>query len=119
MPNPVTHFEITGKDGKKLQQFYGDLFDWKIDANNPMDYGMVQAEGNGIGGGIGPSPQPVGVTVYVEVPDPQAALDKAVSLGGRVVMGVTEIPGAVTMAQFADPEGNVIGIVKSGSMQQQ
>ena len=119
MPNPVIHFEITGKDGKKLQQFYSSLFDWKIDANNPMDYGMVEAEGNGIAGGIGPSPQPTGVTVYVEVPNPQAALDKAVSLGGKIVMPVTDIPGAVTMAQFADPEGNVIGLVKAGSMQQQ
>src|SRR5262249_11573851 len=27
--NEVGWFEVTGKDGKKLQKFYGDLFDWK------------------------------------------------------------------------------------------
>jgi hypothetical protein len=36
MPNPVTHFEIVGKDGKKLQEFYASLFGWAVDANNPM-----------------------------------------------------------------------------------
>lgn len=53
MPNPVVHFEIKGKDAKKLQDFYGKLFQWKIDANNPIQYSLVKTgvEG-GIGGGI-------------------------------------------------------------------
>ncbi len=33
-------------------------------------------------------------------------------MGGKVVMPITEIPNMVTMAQFADPEGHIIGIVK-------
>jgi predicted enzyme related to lactoylglutathione lyase len=40
------HFEVIGKDGKKLQDFYSGLFGWKIDANNPADYGIVQRDGN-------------------------------------------------------------------------
>ena len=54
MPNPVVHFEIQARDPKKVQEFYQKLFDWHIDDNNPMDYGMVDthAEG-GINGGIG------------------------------------------------------------------
>ena len=40
MPNPVVHFEVIGKDGAKLQRFYADAFGWKIDAGNPMNYGM-------------------------------------------------------------------------------
>jgi predicted enzyme related to lactoylglutathione lyase len=31
MGNPVVHFEIIAKDGPKLQSFYADLFDWKIE----------------------------------------------------------------------------------------
>jgi predicted enzyme related to lactoylglutathione lyase len=120
MPNPVVHFEISGRDGKQLQSFYAGLFDWKVDANNPMDYGIVEAGGpNGIGGGISASQDgSAGVTVYVEVDDPQAYLDKAVGLGGKLVMPVTDIPGAVTMAQFSDPAGNMIGLIKAGSGQQ-
>ena len=32
MGNPVVHFEIAGPDGLVLQQFYRDLFGWKIDS---------------------------------------------------------------------------------------
>ncbi len=120
MANPIVHFEIIGKDGKKAQKFYGDLFGWKVDANNPMNYGMVAAGAkNGIAGGIGgsqPGEHPR-VTVYAEVDDPQKYLDKAIKMGGKLLMPVTEIPGAVTMAMFADPDGNTFGLVKAGSMQ--
>ena len=115
MPNPVVHFEVVGRDAKKLQDFFANLFGWKVDANNPMSYGIVEAqEGHGIGGGISAGDGNANFTTfYVEVDDPQAYLDKAVSLGGKVVMPVTEIPGMVTFAQFNDPEGNLVGIVKA------
>jgi predicted enzyme related to lactoylglutathione lyase len=48
---------------------------------------------------------------YVEVDDPQKAIDEAVALGGTMVSPVMSIPGQVTMAHFADLDGNVIGIV--------
>jgi uncharacterized protein len=115
MPNPIVHFEIVGQDGKKLQDFYGNVFGWKIDANNEWNYGIVDTDsgGAGIAGGIGPTmDQKPRVTVYAQVPDLQATLDKAEQLGGKTLMPPTEIPGAVTMAMFADPEGNVMGIIK-------
>ena len=81
MGQPVVHFEVMGDDGDKLRSFYSDLFDWKINADNPMNYGIVDRDGNvnadgiGIGGGIGGSPEyPSHVTFYVEVPDVEAAL---------------------------------------------
>lgn len=40
-------------------------------------------------------------------------LDKVVAAGAEKVQDVTEIPGMVTFAQFRDPAGNVIGLVKS------
>lgn len=115
MPNPVIHFEIKGADKGRLQDFYRTAFGWNVDASNPMGYGMVEAQdGRGIGGGVDGDAS--GVTVYIEVDDPKAYLEKVQSLGGTVVMDVTEIPGMVTMAQFSDPAGNVIGLVKSDSM---
>jgi predicted enzyme related to lactoylglutathione lyase len=111
MSNPVVHFEITGKDGKQLQEFYGNLFGWRIDANNPMNKGRVATEDGGIGGGIA-ADNWSGVVVYVAVPDLAATLERAVALGGRVIQEITEIPGMVTYAQFTDPAGNRFGIVK-------
>ncbi len=116
MPNPVVHFEIIGGDKTQLQEFYGSLFDWKIDANNPMDYGMVDtASGAGIAGGISGAGNGGGprVTVYAQVEDLQATLDKAQELGGKVLMGVTDVPGGPTIAMFADPAGNTMGIMKA------
>jgi len=115
MANRVVHWEITGKDGKRLQQYYASLFGWNINTDNPMGYGLVDQASAGLGGGISASEGHNWVTIYVEVPDLQAALDKAESLGGKTMMGPTEIPGMVTMAMFADPEGNVVGLVKSTS----
>jgi len=114
MGRPVVHFEIYGKDPKKLQDFYAKLFDWKIDANNPMNYGLVDTGGErGIGGGIAQSqPGTPSVTIYVEVDNLQTYLDSAVSLGSKVLVPVTEIPGMVTYALFSDPEGNAVGLVK-------
>ena len=110
--NPVTWFEILGKDGGALQKFYADLFGWNIDAANPMNYGMTQGQDDGIGGGITASQDGSSmVTVYVSVDDLQAALDKAKSLGGQVVMPPMEVPGGPKIAQFKDPAGNVIGLM--------
>ena len=116
MPNPVVHFEITGGDSSTLQSFYRDLFGWKIDADNEWQYGMVETGGDGgINGGIADGQNgDRRVTVYAAVDDPQAYLDKAVSLGGTVVMPVTDL-GMVTLAMFTDPAGNVTGVVKNGS----
>lgn len=117
MGAPVVHWEISAKDSRRLWDFYRSLFGWSIDGNNPMNYGLVKTGGKGgIQGGIGQSDPNVpgpSVTFYAEVDDPQVYLDKAESLGARVVLPVTEIPNMVTFAQFADPEGNIIGIVKS------
>jgi predicted enzyme related to lactoylglutathione lyase len=113
MANPVVHWEILGKDGAKLQAFYAGLFDWKVDANNPMGYGMVDMGGAGMNGGIfGAMEDQPSVKIYVQVDDLQAALDKAGRLGGKTVMPPTDVPGGPSIAQFADPDGNVIGLTK-------
>lgn len=117
MANPVVWWEIMGKNGAQLQAFYKDLFGWKINADNPMNYGLVQAEPNGIGGGIAGTDGAPGIYINIEVDDLQAYLDKAVSLGGQVITPPTVVPGMVTYAQFRDIEGNVIGLVLSESSQ--
>ena len=53
MGRPVVHFEVIGKDAATLQRYYGELFDWKIDANNPMSYGIVAREDNQNSDGVG------------------------------------------------------------------
>jgi predicted enzyme related to lactoylglutathione lyase len=121
MGQPVVHFEVTGKDGRALSSFFSQLFDWEIDADNPMGYGIVDreknvgADGIGIGGGIatGPEGYPGHVTFYVQVPDVEASLAKAEELGGTRMMGPDEVMEGLTIGLFNDPEGHVIGVMQS------
>jgi predicted enzyme related to lactoylglutathione lyase len=110
----VAWFEVTGRDGAKLKDFYSRLFDWQVqDAGDGSGYGLVQAAPKGIGGGIGAA-QDGGagaVTFYVEVDDPDAYLARVETLGGKTIVPPTEIPNfGLTFAFFADPEGHVVGL---------
>jgi predicted enzyme related to lactoylglutathione lyase len=121
MGQPVVHFEVVGKDGDKLKGYYAEMFDWEVNDDNPMKYGLVEAAegsvGPGIAGGIGQGPEGYEghVTFYVEVPDVEAALVKAESLGGTRVMGPETIMENITLGQFLDPEGNVVGLTQAAS----
>jgi uncharacterized protein len=109
---PVLHFEIMGGQGDQLEKFYSELFGWKIDSNNPMKYGMVDTGGSGgINGGVGANEDGSSrVTVYAQVDNLQAALDKAEQLGGKTILPPTEVPDGPTVAMFSDPAGNVTGL---------
>lgn len=120
MGSPVVHFEIGGRNAKKLQSFYSSQFGWKIDANNPMKYGVVdtgaRGKNKGINGGVyrpSPGAPPRVVTVYIEVRSITPVLKSIEKAGGKTVMPRTPIPGMITMAQFTDPAGNLIGLVES------
>ena len=52
------------------------------------------------------------VTVYVQVDNLQASLDKAGELGGNTIVPPQEVPGMGSFAWFSDPEGNCIGLWK-------
>jgi hypothetical protein len=113
MPQPVVHFEIAGKDGKKTRAFYAKLFGWQYQVMEEMDYGLVGPAGEGsIGGGVcGAQPgAPPYVTFYVQVDSLAGALERAGSLGGKTVLGPTPIPGHGACAMFADPDGLVVGL---------
>jgi uncharacterized protein len=113
--SPVVHVEVLGVDAPRLQRFYSEVFGWKV-TTNPAGYGYVPvapAPPAMLSGGIGASPQKQALVVfYVKVDDPAATLRRAEALGGKIVVPPTDVPGGVTFARFADPEGNVIGIVR-------
>jgi len=111
----VVHWEVKARDQGAQQQFFGELFGWTVDANNPQNYGMVTAGGPGsIGGGIGITTDAPRATFYVQVPNIADTLDKALTMGAQTVMPRTDI-GMVVMAQFRDPEGNLIGLIEGAA----
>jgi len=115
MGAPVVHYEITGKDGAALREFYGRLFGWDFELQPEQDYGLIAAatEG-GMTGGVGTAQQgPGAVTFYVGTDDIAKSLEQATNLGGAVVMPEMEVGDGVSIGLFTDPEGHLIGLAKS------
>lgn len=113
MGNPVVHFQIMGKDAPALRSFYKQAFDWNFEpVGGPADYALVSNAG--ITGGVGqcPAGDETGVTFFVSVDDIGAALQKVESLGAKTLSGPMPIPGGGQIAQFADPQGQLIGLVQ-------
>ena len=121
MAQPVVHFEIIGTDPQQLRSYYGELFGWEFDTTGGVaeevsaagNYGFVQnPDGAGIPGGVGGGAgYTARVLFYVGVPDVEAALRKAESLGGTRTMGPARAPGsALVVGHFTDPEGHLIGV---------
>lgn len=123
MGQPVVHFEVIGKDPAGLRGYYGEMFGWEFDTSSPvsdavsepMNYGFVErnttSDGTGIPGGVGGGTgYESHVIFYVGVPDVEAALQKAESLGGKRLMGPEGKPGVLYVGQFIDPEGNLVGV---------
>ena len=126
MGQPVVHFEIIGTNPEGLRGYYGDLFGWEFDTSSPVsaavsepeNYGLVQgdtpSDGIGIPGGVGGGAGYQGrAFFYVGVPDVEAALQKAESLGGTRKTGPEQAPTGLVVGQFTDPEGNLIGLAST------
>lgn len=114
MSNKVVHFEIIGTNATGLQSFYSNVFGWRIDAGNPLSYGMVSAADAGLGGGVGPTQDGSTRTmIYIGTDDLQATLDAVEAAGGRTIMPPMNVPGGPVIAMFTDPDGNLIGLMKN------
>ena len=111
MGQPVVHFEIGCANSKSTQEFYGKLFNWKISVQGPA--AMIAAESGGLTGHITSlGHEPHHYTIfYVQVDDVSAYLEKATSLGGKMLVPPLEIPTG-TFAWMQDPEGNTVGLWK-------
>ena len=112
MAAPVIHFEIGCKNTAKTVTFYSELLGWTTEA-----YGPAQMIDTGSKQGISGHIQSLGhephnyVTVYVQVDDLQAYLDKATALGGKTLVKPVPIPTG-KFAWLADPDGNIVGLLQ-------
>jgi predicted enzyme related to lactoylglutathione lyase len=115
MANPVTWFEINGPNPEATAGFYTELFGWHAEqVLGGSTYMLIDTlSGSGINGGLGATEggQAPHALFYVENADIESLLEKAVSTGSTSVVPVTETD-MVTFAQFTDPFGNLIGLVR-------
>lgn len=114
MNNVFCHVELSTDDPAKAKEFYGALFNWKL---QDMDMGGMTYTGIDTGakpgGGMQKKPMPEAPTAwltYVHVEDVAATLEKATQLGGTVVVPKTPIPNMGFFGIIVDPTGASIGV---------
>jgi len=108
MSQPVMQFQIISKSPEETARFYGSLFGWKIDADNPMGYRRIDTGcAEGIHGGIWPAPpQAINfVQLFMAVDDVPGSVAQAVELGAKVLIPPTKLPEGDEMAVLHDPQG--------------
>jgi predicted enzyme related to lactoylglutathione lyase len=106
--NLIQHVEWTTNDAKRLQSFYGRIFDWKFKEAMP-GYTMI----DGVGGIFAAPPDqqmPIGVTNYVNVDDLGSKEDLIRKGGGQIYKSKQEVPGMGWFTIFADPDGNTVAM---------
>ncbi len=112
MANPFVHVELVTSDLDKAKEFYGSLFDWKLEEIAGMEYTLIKV-GEGTGGGMMKNPLPDSPSywiAYVLVDDAVVSTDRARSLGATICKEVTEIPGIGWFSIITDPTGATLAL---------
>ena len=112
----IVHVEIPAANVGATGKFYQELFGWKIQHDQELNYSMWEAgEGDSYGGFPQVSDEnPAGqVLVYIASDDIEADLKKVEQLGGKVLHPKAEIPQTGWFGVFQDPTGNVLGLYTS------
>jgi predicted enzyme related to lactoylglutathione lyase len=112
MAHPVVHTEIRSADPDATRRFFADLFGWKVASEGAfpgythIDTGVEGRPYVAISPRQGSEDE---VLFFVAVEDVDAALDKAVSLGGSIIQPTQHVPGT-SFGVFADVQGHRIGV---------
>ena len=107
----IVWFEVIGQDSAKLQAFYGELFNWKIDNESMPGYGLTASEQTTMPGGVGSSPGGGSwATFYVQSDDIEASVARANQLGGSTLVPPNPLPSGDLLAMIKDPEGHIVGL---------
>lgn len=113
MANEFVHIELSTTNLGKAKEFYGKLFDWKLeDMPGPMEYTMIRPT-SGPGGGMMTHPVPGAPSMwlaYIGVDDITAATEKAKSLGASALQENREVPNYGWFSILTDPTGAVFAL---------
>ena len=109
----------SGPDQDKAKAFYKDVLGWAIQ-DMPMQDGSSYSSivvGETPIGGFSPMPEETGAwTIFVTVPDVDAAVTRAEAWGGTVLAPAMDMPGVGRMATLADPQGARFAVITYESM---
>ncbi len=116
MGAPIVHIEIAVTDLDRAKHFYGEAFGWTFQdwEGGAVPYSIFNTGADGIGGAleqVAVGRPGGGVTLYLDVPDIESALARAVAVGAVVTMAPVQIaPEIGWAAAVDDPDGNRVGL---------
>lgn len=119
----VAHIEIASSDPDVAAKFYKELFGWSLFQFPETGYRFLQPSSGSTGAVVETGQTYFNfksdtVLVYISTDNVAASLEKAQSLGAKVVLPETAIPGTGDFGVFQDPTGNFIGLYKPLQQQQ-
>jgi hypothetical protein len=107
-------FEVGTPDPAGAQEFYGGLFGWVFAQDDTgIPYHQARTgEGHPIKGGIADTEgqYPSYAVFCVVVEDVAATLERAVQLGGEVVMGPMALPTGIVVGYLRDRDANLLAV---------
>ena len=125
--DPVVHFEMPAKDGKRVSDFYSRAFGWKMSqmgqemgnyvlaTTTETDENTKRPKAPGaINGGFYPltPDMPKDPSVVIAVESIEESMKKITDAGGQILGAIMDIPGVGKFVSFRDTEGNRVGILQ-------
>ena len=117
-PGDLTWAQLFARDPAAAGRFYAAIAGWEVlpDTRSDRPNVFVFASGGYSRASVAPlPPRPQakpGWLLFVRVADVKAAVAKAISLGGRVLVAPSDAPTEYWRAVIVDPTGAVIGLVQ-------
>ncbi len=109
--NAICWAELATRDIARAEAFYGGLFDWSFQdhAASPGAYRIFANADGMLGGLLGMTPEwgemPSHWSIYIQVRDVDATVERALAAGGTLCFPAFDAPGVGRIARIDDPAG--------------
>lgn len=109
--NAICWAELATRDIARAEAFYGGLFDWSFQdhAASPGAYRIFANADGLLGGLLGMTPEwgemPSHWSIYIQVRDVDATVERALAAGGTLCFPAFDAPGVGRIARIDDPAG--------------
>ncbi len=114
--NAVCHIEFPVTDFARARSFFGAIFGWSFrDLGDMVVFGSSESHVGGFAKVATPVPSSF-TSIWIEVEDIDSTLVRVEAAGGEVLRPRGHVHGVGWSAEFADHDGNAIGIVQFESI---
>ncbi|MBN1352240.1 VOC family protein [candidate division KSB1 bacterium] len=117
VPGTFCWIELATNDPEKAKPFFTKLFNWTEETRQMGNtvYTTFKLDGKDVGGMYKMPPEMAAIPPhwlpYFQVNDCQASVKKVQSLGGKLLVPVTVVPGVGPFSVIEDPQAGVFGVV--------